>query len=390
MTTSSPLPTPDSIAQQHSDELVSLIKNHIVNSGGKIDFADYMNLCLYTPGLGYYSAGSHKLGQHGDFTTAPEISSLFSRTLAKHIHDVFKRISTPTILEFGAGSGKMAIDILVQLELDAALPEQYFIVEASADFRQRQEELLSQSIPHLINRIVWLDQIPDSFTGVILANEVCDAMPVHCLHFKNKHIFQRYVGLKNNDFVWCDEAIANDDLAERANNIQSLNVGTNYITEVNLIAEAWIASLAERLIQGALFIIDYGYPQTDYYHPQRNTGTMMCYYQHTGHDNPFILQGLQDITAHVDFTALAQAAFDNGLDVAGFQAQADFLIAGDITQLVAESGKEEGAESIQLTHQLKQLTLPSAMGETFKVLTLTKNLSELLPRVQLADRRYSL
>lgn len=390
MTASFSLPEPDSIAQQHSNELVSLIKKHIVDSGGKIDFAHYMNLCLYAPGLGYYSAGSHKLGKQGDFTTAPEISSLFSRTLAKHIQDVFNRMNTATVLEFGAGTGKMAVDILRQLERDDALPETYFIIEASADLRQRQEELVYQSIPHLADRLVWLDHMPDSFIGVILANEVCDAMPVHCLHVKNNHVFQRYVGLNNNEFVWCDADIDNDDLAARANNIQALNAGTNYITEVNLTAEAWLASLAERLIQGAIFIIDYGYPQTDYYHPQRNTGTMMCYYQHQGHDNPFILQGLQDITAHVDFTALAQSAFDNGLDVAGFQAQADFLIAGDIALLIAENNSEDGIESMKLANELKQLTLPSAMGETFKVLTLTKSLSDLLPRVQLADRRHSL
>ncbi|MBE0440088.1 MAG: SAM-dependent methyltransferase [Gammaproteobacteria bacterium] len=390
MTASFLLPEPDSIAQQHSDKLVSVIKKHIIDSGGKIDFAHYMNLCLYAPGLGYYSAGSHKLGQHGDFTTAPEISSLFSQTLAKHIQDVFKQLNTANILEFGAGTGKMAVDILGQLERDDALPETYFIIEASADLRQRQEKSIYQSIPHLAERIMWLDQMPDSFIGVILANEVCDAMPVHCLHVKNNQVFQRYVGINNNEFVWCDDDIDNDDLTARANNIQAVNAGISYITEVNLTAEAWVVSLAERLIQGAIFIIDYGYPQTDYYHPQRNTGTMMCYYQHQGHDNPFILQGLQDITAHVDFTALAEAAFDNGLDVAGFQAQADFLIAGDIALLIAENSSEAGIESIKLANQLKQLTLPSAMGETFKVLTLTKSLADVLPRLQLADRRYSL
>ncbi|MDC9724686.1 MAG: SAM-dependent methyltransferase [Gammaproteobacteria bacterium] len=383
------LPVPDPIAQQYSEQLVTLIKQKIVDAGGKISFADYMQHCLFAPGLGYYSAGSHKIGKQGDFTTAPEISSLFSRTLAQHINDVFKQIEQLNILEFGAGSGKMAVDILTELKSQSMLPEHYYIIEASADLRDRQEKLLHSEIPDIANRVVWLDSLPENFIGVILANEVCDAMPVHCLQFNQGRVSERYIETINSELQWCDdEDLSQPLLAKHANNIQDLIGNINYTTEVNLAAEAWLTSLAASLEQGAIFIIDYGYPQTSYYHPQRDNGTLMCYYQHQGHDNPLILQGIQDITAHINFTALAQTAMDNELDVEGFQSQADFLLAGGITELAPTDDNE--LSHLHYASKLKQLTLPSEMGESFKVLTLSKNLEQLLPRCKLADRRYSL
>lgn len=385
------LPSPDSIAQQHSDQLVSLIKQKIDNADGKIDFAEYMNLCLYAPGLGYYSAGSYKLGEKGDFTTAPERSSLFSRSLAQHIIDVLVQITQPSILEFGAGSGKMAADILLELELQQSLPEQYCIIEASADLQYRQRRYLEKTLSTtLFEKIIWLDSLPETFSGVIVANEVCDAMPIQIIRSNASRLSQRFVGYQQQQFIWLDEPISDPDLSERANHIQTLMGHGDFITEVNLTAEAWIASLANSLDQGAMFVIDYGYPQADFYHPQRYAGSLMCYYQHQAHDDPFILQGIQDITAHVDFTGLAQSAFDHSLDVAGFQSQADFLIAGGITDLIEQADSVDSLSSLELTTQLKQLTLPSAMGESFKALTLTKQLPHVLPRLQLADRRYRL
>ena len=382
------LPPTDPIAQAHSEQLLALIKQKITDAGGKISFEEYMHSCLYTPGLGYYSAGSHKIGAQGDFTTAPEISSLFSCCLAQHIEDVFKQLKQASILEFGAGSGIMAVDILQELERKSCLPKHYYILEASADLRQRQEKNIGDKLPHLFNCIVWLDAIPKDFVGVMLANEVCDAMPVHCVHFKEGEVAERYIEVKNGQLQWCEGDISSQLLTEHVAKLEKIVGQHDMLTEVNLNSGAWIASLAEGLKQGAIFIIDYGYSQTEYYHPQRMEGTLMCYHQHQGHNNPLILQGLQDITAHVEFTLLAQTAFDTGLNVAGFQSQADFLLAGGISECIPEN--TEPHKHMNYVAEIKQLTLPSEMGESFKVLTLTKQLEFLLPRIQLADRRHGL
>ena len=390
MTLTSTLPAPDTAAQQHSEQLLIHIKQKITDAGGKLTFAEYMNLCLYSPGLGYYSAGSYKLGKHGDFTTAPEISSLFSRTLACHIKDVFQQLEQKNILEFGAGSGKMAADILQELEADHCLPEHYYIIEASADLRQRQAVAIKKHIPHLFHCVEWLEIIPENFSGVILANEVCDAMPVHCLHFNNGKVNELHIENQGSMIQWCEGELSQPLLADLAAEIQSVIGSVDYTTEVNLAAEAWIASLADNLKCGAIFIIDYGYDQKNYYHPQRDKGTLMCYYQHQGHDNPLILQGLQDMTAHVNFTSLAQSAIDNGLEVVGFQSQADFLLAGGILELISSGSDTDEWLMLQQASEIKQLTLPSEMGENFKVLTLSRNLEQVLSRALLADRRYSL
>jgi len=384
------LPVPDPIAQQHSDKLMQIIQQRIAEQGGKITFAEYMQCCLYTPGLGYYSAGSHKLGEQGDFTTAPEISSLFSKTLANHIKDVFTQLNEANILEFGAGSGTMAVDILKELELKSSLPNRYYIIEASADLRERQYKHIEKSLPHLCGRIIWLEQLPENFVGVILANEVCDAMPVHCLHFSNGHVYERYIEYQAGQFQWCNGPLSNTDLASHAEIVKGIVDNNDTISEVNLAAKAWLSSLADNLTRGAIFIIDYGYPQSDYYHPQRSQGTLMCYYQHRGHSNPLILQGLQDLTAHVDFTSLAQVAIDSGLDVDGFQSQADFLLAGGITELSLNNEHTDELTLFSQSTEIKRLTLPSQMGETFKALTISRGLNSPLVRCQLGDRRYSL
>ncbi len=390
MTIADKLPAPDPIAQQHSEQLLALIKQKIVDAGGKISFAEYMHYCLYSPGLGYYSAGSHKIGEKGDFTTAPEISSLFSRTLAQHIRDVFQQITPTNILEFGAGSGKMAVDILIELEMQHSLPDNYYIIEASADLRLRQEESIHNKIPHLKDRVIWLSTLPENFVGVILANEVCDAMPVHCLQFDKDTVFERYIEISESKLHWCEGELSQPSLIKAADDIRNLIGDSDYLTEVNLASNAWLSSLANSLKQGAIFIIDYGQPMNSYYHPQRDSGSLMCYYQHQGHDNPLILQGLQDITAHVNFTALAQTAIDNNLDIEGFQSQTDFLLAGGITELIPSHTNSDALKHLQYTSEIKQLTLPSGMGENFKVLTLSRDLEEILPRCKLGDRRYSL
>ena len=361
----------------------------IATAGGKITFADYMARCLYTPMLGYYAGGKIQIGAAGDFTTAPEMGQLFSRTLALQIKPVLAQLGTGDILEFGAGNGSMAAGVLQALAESECLPETYFILETSPSLQAEQAKTIAAIVPALSNRVQWLHVLPTNFTGVVLANEVCDAMPVHCLRFTDAGVQERYIVATETGFEWEYEEVSTSVLADKAAEVSAL-VGevALYDTEINLAVAAWIASVAGSLNAGAVFIIDYGYDRGTYYHPQRSSGTLMCYHRHQAHDDPLVWQGLQDITAHVDFTALAEAAMESGLDVAGFQSQADFLLAGGLLDL-ATNNMETAAALAQAT-EIKRLTLPSEMGETFKVLTLTKLLPDLLAGIQQGDRRYSL
>lgn len=377
-------------AQQHSDALKKLIKKQIQSEGGSISFAKYMHTCLYAPGYGYYSAGSHKIGEQGDFTTAPEISSFFGYSIANHITDVFAQKTEKHILEFGAGSGQLAIDIMVYLEKSHDLPEFYYILEISADLRQRQQQYIRQLLPELIDRFVWLDELPEQFEGVILANEVCDAMPVNLIKIKDHQLYERHVGLNNNHFAWRDVAVTNNELKQQGTRLQT-HISTDiYETEIHLATQQWLRTVAQSLKKGAFFIIDYGYSFNTFYNDERKQGTLCCYYRHQLNDDPFYLPGLQDITAHTEFTTLADIAFEQGLDVAGFHEQSDFLMAGSITDIAAEFHNDmASADWLQQSAGLKQLLMPSQMGQQFKVLSLTKNL-ELLARLSLNDRRYQL
>ncbi len=380
----------DLTAQQHSEQLAQQIRESIVANQGWISFADYMQQCLYTPGLGYYSAGSHKLGWGGDFTTAPETSPLFGAAIATHLTDVHKQIPDYNILEFGAGSGRLAESIVQRLtELDA-LPSRYFILEPSADLQQRQQELLNQLPSALSQRIYWVEDIPENFEGVMLANEVCDAMPVHLLNFTEDGVGEVGVSLDQQNFIWQTESLSSSRLEQKAEQIQSQLDDLPYRTEVCLFAADWLHSLAHKLSRGLILLIDYGYSFEEHYRADRTQGSLRCYYQHQAHDNPLILPGLQDITAHVEFTSLAETAFNSGLQICGFQEQADFLLAGDITMLAAglQHNLNE-ADWLQQSNALKQLLLPGAMGHQFKVLSLCRDMHT-LPRLKLNDRRYQL
>jgi SAM-dependent MidA family methyltransferase len=383
----SKLPAPDPVAQQHSAQLLDLIVDHIQSHDGKISFADYMQKCLYQPGLGYYSAGLTNIGATGDFITAPEISPLFSQALASHIADVLTQIGGDC-LEFGAGSGKMAGDILLQLAQWNCLPDRYLIIEASADLQFRQQEYLSSVLGELLDKVVWLPKLPDHFSGAIVANEVCDAMPVHSLLFADNGIFERYIGWDGQQLTWQTGAISQPSLDAKARQIEPLLPSKPFICEVNRYADAWLHSLAVMLEQGALFIMDYGHIKADYYHDSRANSLIRCHYQHHVHDNPLILVGLQDLTAHVNFSDLAVTADEAGLTVAGFQQQADFLLAGDILDL-AEQQTTDTFSQMQQAGALKRLLMPEQMGAMFKTLTLTKNLPT-LPRYQQGDLRWQL
>ena len=367
------LPPPDTDAQAISDALVTHIRQVMADNGGMLDFARFMELCLYAPGLGYYSAGMRKLGAGGDFVTAPEVSALFSRCVAMQCLQVL-RTTGGDILEFGAGSGVMAADILLELEQQQALPPHYFILELSPDLKQRQQQTLKDKAPHLCDRVEWLNTLPESFTGVVLANEVLDAMPVHVFDIKNREACERNVTWSDDGFAWCDAKTANPELQTVMNALQQqFDLPEGYCSEINLAMRGWVTAVADMLKRGLVILIDYGYPQREYYHAQRNRGTLMCHYRHHAHEDPLILTGLQDITAHVDFTAVAECAADAGLEVAGFATQAHFLTNCGIESFLAGMS----ASDLQaVSAQVKKLVLPNAMGELFKVLALLKDVEE--------------
>ena len=389
-------PPPSAEAAAHSNKVKERIIEAIESAGGQIRFADYMNLALYAPGLGYYSAGLKKFGRQGDFITAPEISPLFSRCLAIQCCHIMQQSGLNTLLEAGAGSGIMAIDIMQELERQDSLPEQYLILELSAELRDRQQQAIADKIPHLASRFHWLDQLPARpFNGIVIANELLDAMPVHLLRLSGTQNFERFVALdKEQAFVWQDQSIEDprlNDIADEIRNIhrsmQALNdkPGRDYITEVNLLAMDWIRSIADMMEQGAILLVDYGYTTREYYHPQRFMGTLMCHYQHHRHDDPFYLPGMQDITAHVNFSHIARSAEAAGLTLCGFTTQAHFLMAGGLVELTRDLDPDDVVRFTETARQIKMLTLPEEMGELFKVILLAKGKALSLPAFQFQD-----
>jgi len=364
-----PSPSPEAIA--HSERLAGLIRREIAEHDGWIPFARYTELALYAPGLGYYAAGARKLGAAGDFITAPELSPLFGRALARQVAEIMSH-STPHVLELGAGSGKLASDMLAELEQLGNLPGSYSILEVSADLRERQQSLLRERFPHLQDRVHWLDALPEKFSGAIIANEVLDALPVHLVHWRDNAISERGVALANNNFVWQERPIGNVSLLHAA---RQVSVPDDYLSEIGLAARGLVNSLAQRLELGAMLFIDYGFGAREYYHPQRSSGTLMCHYRHHAHDDPFFLPGLQDITAHVNFTDIAECGIDSGLELAGYTSQAHFLINCGITDLLKDTSPENLRDYLPLSAQLQKLTSPAEMGELFKVVALGKNMA---------------
>lgn len=378
------LPEPDKEAQVHSMALIRLIVDDIAGAGGQISFARYMELALFAPGLGYYSAGSQKFGASGDFVTAPEISPLFSRCLARQTAEVLENLGGGDVLEVGAGSGIMAADLLAGLAELGTLPDRYFLLELSADLRQRQRETLARMVPQLLDRVQWLDSLPEGgFCGVVLANELLDALPVHLFRTEAGGLRERCVGWQDGRFQWCSRDVLDTALARRFE-VLADGLPEGYTSELNLAAGGWIGSVASMLQVGVVLLIDYGFPRHEYYHPQRDRGTLMCHYRHRAHDDPFVYPGLQDITAHVDFTAVAESAVDGGLDVLGYNTQGLFLLANGITEL-AQSDDER--EQLRLAQQVRTLTLPGDMGELFKVMALGRGYDAPLRGFALQDLR---
>ena len=376
------LPPPGAEEQAHSERLARRIREEIARAGGAIRFARFMELALYAPGLGYYAAGRHKFGAAGDFVTAPELGPLFARCLARATGAILEQVGGD-ILETGAGSGALAADLLLELEALGRLPERYLILELSNELRDRQAQTLRRKAPHLLTRARWLDALPAGFRGVMLANELLDALPVERFRVTDGGVRQLCVASENDRFVWREEP-ADDEIRAR---IEPLALAPGYTSEINFTAEAWTRSAADILKQGTLLLIDYGFPRAEFYHPQRTDGTLMCHYRHRAHGDPLQLVGLQDITAHVDFTAIAEAGHDAGLALLGYTSQAAFLIGSGLEQLMAASDPEDARAHLDLTRQVKKLTSPHEMGELFKVMALGRDVPEPLPGFTLQDRR---
>jgi len=383
------LPVPAAAALAHCRRLQERLAEEIAAAGGWLSFVRYMELALYAPGLGYYAGGAHKFGAAGDFVTAPELGPLFARTLATQAVQAMAA-SAPAILEAGAGSGRLAADLLCELAARGALPERYFILELSADLRERQQQTLAAAVPHLLPRVEWLQRLPARFDGLVLANELLDALPVHLVRWNDDGIVERGVVVADAGFAW-QERPATGPLQARAQALaEETGIGGGYLSEVGLAATAWTASWADIIGHGVLLLIDYGFPRREFYHPQRREGTLMCHYRHHAHPDPFYLPGLQDITAHVDFTAIAEAATEAGLDFLGYTTQAAFLFNCGLTDVLARTPAEQPVRYLPLAGAAQKLTSPAEMGELFKVIALGRGVAEPLIGFVSGDRSASL
>jgi len=377
MITSLPTPPPDALA--HSHQFLRYLIAHIQKNNGSLSFADYMDLARY------YISGTQKFNVGGDFTTAPEISPLFSQCIARQCEQIFPLIADQAdILEFGAGTGRMAADILNYLATENVLPRHYYILELSAELKKRQEQTIATICPDLLPKVQWLKNLPVEFSGVILANEVLDAMSVHRFHITNNQIYTLDVTEKNGllkDHLLSTKIKALLDL------FVSQEWPETYTSEINLNIQPWIKSLSACLKQGAILLIDYGFSKPEYYHPQRTQGTLMCHYQHQAHTDPFYYPGLQDITAHVDFSAVYQAAIATGLEILGYTQQASFLLGCGLIELLQKQHILSEKEKAKQNHAINLLTSPAEMGEIFKVMMLGKKIDEACMGFSLSDRQ---
>lgn len=375
-----------------SEQLGQRIRGEIEAAGGRIPFRRFMEMALYAPRLGYYTGGRRKFGTAGDFVTAPEVSPLFGRCLARQCAQILQK-NGGDILEFGAGSGRLAVDLFRELERLGSPPRHYAILDVSPDLQAVQRETIKRELPEHLDRFQWLERLPGRFHGVMIANEVVDAMPVHRFRIGKDRIQEEFVVWNGDAFIpyWNGETSREltDEVAELMGELgQELAAG--YTSEINLSAGPWLRQLGEGLASGAILLIDYGYARREYYHPERDGGTLLCHFRHRAHGEPLILPGLQDITAHVDFTALARAALAADLRVAGFATQGNFLINTGLDELLHRHSSADSHAFLKEIQQIKTLTLPSMMGERFKVLALTRGITEELSGFSRQDLRHRL
>ncbi len=381
------LPEPDEAARAASAALCQHIAEQIEAAGDWIPFSRYMELALYAPALGYYSGGAQKFGAAGDFITAPEITPLFAQTLAVPAMQVMAQ-SSAHILEAGAGSGILAAELLLELERAGQLPDRYAILELSGELRARQQETLRRRVPQLIDRVEWLDRLPASFSGLVLGNEVLDAMPATVVEWTEDHVIhERGVVIDpQQHFAWASRP-AQGAVLEAA---RMLDLQPPYVSEINLAANLWVAEWGRILEKGALLLIDYGFPRSEYYLSQRSSGTLMCHYRHHAHDNPLWWPGLNDITTHVDFSAVADAGFNAGLDVLGYTNQARFLLNCGITAVLERIPNDGGRAYLSAARGVEKLILPHEMGELFKVIAFGRGMQQSIPGFAPGDRLHTL
>ncbi len=382
------LPEPSPSALEHSRAVSAAIAREIDAAGGWLSFSRFMEFALYAPGLGYYSAGLDKFGAGGDFVTAPELSPLFGQALAQQAMQVLAQ-SGGDVLEIGAGSGKLALDLMLELERQAQLPPRYCILELSADLRQRQRMRIECEAPHLLARFEWLDALPQKFTGLVLGNEVLDAMPVHLLTWRAEGLFEYGVVLEDGQFAWGERALPEGELSHQAQALPPASFVSGvavYRSEIGLAAQGFMRSLGAMLERGAVLMLDYGFGASEYYHPQRAQGTLMCHYRHQAHDNPLLLPGLQDITAHVDFSAIARAGTEAGMTLLGYASQANFLLNCGLTGLLGRVSPEQPEIYLPLVAQVQKLVSPAEMGELFKVIAFGKGVAGPLSGFARGDR----
>lgn len=389
----SELPEPSTAAAAVSIELSQRIRRAIAAAGGHIGFDEYMRMALYEPGLGYYMAGAVKFGRGGDFVTAPEISPLFGRCVARQCQQVLHETGGG-VVEFGAGSGLLAANVLAALYEAGTPPQRYSILELSPELRERQLRTLERHAAAYLDRVEWISCPPEQpVRGVVIANEILDAFPVKMFRVAGGNLFERRVRLEKQGFAWLDvpaaaaldarirECIASDIISDDA----------DYVSEINIGIAPWISDLARLMRHAVALLVDYGYPRVEYYHPQRSAGTLMCHFRHRTHDDPFWFPGIQDITASVDFTGVAQAADECGLQVLGFAEQASFLLGCGLLEDAEYPAADADEEARQrLAHETKVLTLPTEMGARFKVLALGSGYNGALRGFQFRDDRHRL
>ena len=384
------LPKPDAASAEHSLKVALHLRERIEEAGGSLSFAEFMQDALYAPGLGYYAAGATKFGAAGDFVTAPEVSPLFGRVIARQCAEVLA-VTGGAILELGAGSGRLAVDVLSRLASLDALPEEYRILEVSPELSARQAATIEAEIPEMRERVRWLDGLPDSHRGVVIANEVLDALPVERF-VRRESVRQLRVEDRDGELRFV-EADAPPMLQEAVFAIEddlSRALERGYTSEVSLGTAGWIADVVTAVEEGAILLFDYGLPRREHYAPDRHDGWLRCHFRHRAHNDPLILPGIQDITAWVDFTSVATAAVDCGAEIGGFVTQAAFLMNGGLDAELAFPSEAPLEQQLALSEQVKMLTLPGAMGEAFKCLALTKGIDEPLTAFRHADRTHTL
>lgn len=392
MKTCHDLPNPNPEALSRSLSLHAIIREKIQQHGGQISFADFMELALYHPDYGYYQHPQFKLGKLGDFTTAPELSPVFAYCLARQCQQIFTEVGENQLLELGAGSGQLALDLLTRLEQLHALPERYYIVEISEHLREQQRSRIATARPDLLPTIEWLPTLPSAFSGIILANEVLDAIPFHRFKVTNQQATLCMIGLQEDQFCWQTTDPPPPELADALTQLtETYTLCEGYQSEIQLLAMELVRQLCHCLTKGVVLLIDYGYGQREYYHPQRAQGSLTCFYQHHSHADALIYPGLQDITTHVDFTRVIETAADHGLDLLGFTTQSAFLLAnGLLDEAQTLEAQLPAPGQFQLHQAVKTLTLPSEMGETIKVMALGRGYQQTLSGFATLDRRRDL